>query len=1017
LPKAVTTTFGHDGFGNVTSTNTTASGVAPRITNMTFDNKGRFVVSKEMAAGTAIAQTESFIYDGKWGNPLSSTTTDCITSTFEYDAFGRQKKATGPVFTNNFSMAWDVSGNRLYYCLSDFTGGKPDTKVWYDMLDREVTKQVAGFNNQWLTTNNTYDVRGNETTITNAYYSNETPITTTRLYDAYNRPQTISNGLSSVQYTYSLSGGNLVVTTTDQAGHVSSKTTDAAGRVIAGNDKGGDLYFSYDARGLQTETKHGSTVVLTSTYDDYGRKTNQVDKNAGTITYVYDAFSQLITETDNGNNTHQLAYDELGRMISRQGPEGTTTYEYYKDNSTGCSNNNLKKTTGFNGVIKEYGYDNLMRIATETSTIDNVPYVTTYGYDAYSNVNKITYPSGVEVNRVYDNNGNLMQVTGGSPGAQTTLFNATAKNGAGMYTAYTLANNRTSQLTFENGFPKHFYTQNIQDMNFTWDYANKNLMSRQDYLKGVTENFQYDALNRLTQMAVNGQTPIDITYDGSPTSSMGNIATKTDAGNYTYKNDKIHAVAYITNSTAISNSTVGQVITYTPFLKTETISENDYQIAFTYGPDYQRVKSVLQYQNAVTETRIFVGEYEKFTDNTGTKEIHYIQGGNGLCAIIVKENGSNNIYVPYTDYLGSILTVTDLNGNIVAEQNFDAWGRKRNPQDWTYNNIPTVQTWLYRGFTGHEHLPQFALINMNGRLYDPIQGRMISPDVYVADPYSTQGYNRYSYGNNNPLSYVDPDGNFILFAIGNLISHAIRGDVRDIGDAFHYLGQGAVAGLFTGGLDMLPLVNPLTWMSVVGGLADGIFTGDWTKLDNAGRIFLGNYYLDENRSFWAGVWQGVSRHTWEIIQTTIGYGYSQTRNAVGNVDRVTFFGGATWAWRFNISVNDDETGVTMGSFINMSIHDQNTVITSDPLYMHEYGHTIQSQYWGMLYPFRVMIPSPISAATARDIPGWPRLNTHDTRWYEMQANRYSSRYFGRYFNINWDQYEPRNGGTYPTRNP
>lgn len=1017
LAKAVTTIFGHDGFGNVTSTNTSAVGVAPRITNTTYDSKGRFTVTKEMAAGTGIAQTESFIYDGKWGSPLSSTTTDCITSTFEYDAFGRQKKAISPVFTANFSMDWDVSGNKLYYCLTDYQGGKPDTKVWFDMLDREVTKQVAGFNNQWLTTNTSYDIRGNEASSTNAYYSNETPITTTKLFDAYNRAQTVSNGINSVQYTYSLSGGNLQVTTTDQSGHANSKTTDAAGRLIASNDKGGDLYFSYDARGLQTETKHGSTVLFTSTYDDYGHKISQIDMNAGTITYVYDAFSQLISETDAGNHTHQMAYDELGRLISRQEPDGTTTlYEYYKDNTTGCSNNNLKKSTGFNGVIKEYGYDNLLRITTETSTIDNVPYVTTYGYDTYSNVNKVTYPSGVEVNRVYDVNGNLTQVTGGSPGAQTTLFNASAKNGSGMYTAYTLANNRTSQLTFENGFPKHFYTQNIQDLNFTWDYANKNLTSRQDYLKGVTENFQYDALNRLTQSAINGQTPIDITYDGSPTSSMGNIAAKTDAGNYTYRNDKKHAVAYITNPTAISNSTIGQVITFTPFLKTATISENDYQIAFTYGADYQRVKSVLQYQNAVTETKIFVGEYEKFTDNTGTKEIHYIQGGNGLCAIIVKENGGNNIYVPYTDYLGSVLTVTDVSGNVVSEQNFDPWGRKRNPQDWTYNNIPTVQPWLYRGFTGHEHLPQFALINMNGRLYDPIQGRMISPDVYVAGQYGTQGYNRYSYGNNNPLSFVDPDGNFVLFAIGNLISHAIRGDVRDIGDAFHYLGQGAVAGLFTGGMDVLPLINPLTWISVASGLYDGIINGDWSKLDNAGRIFLGNYYLDENRSFWDGVWQGVSRHTREIIQTTIGYSYTQARNYVGNVDRVTLWGGATWAWRFN-RVNDDRTGVTMGSFINMRITNQNTNITSDPLYMHEYGHTLQSMDYGFLYPFLVMIPSPISAAGADPIPGFQGLDTHDTRVYEMEANRYAAVYFRKYFNIDWTRFEPANSGTYPRRWP
>jgi len=72
--------------------------------------------------------------------------------------------------------------------------------------------------------------------------------------------------------------------------------------------------------------------------------------------------------------------------------------------------------------------------------------------------------------------------------------------------------------------------------------------------------------------------------------------------------------------------------------------------------------------------------------------------------------------------------------------------------------VPAVPAWLYRGFTGHEHLTQFALINMNGRMYDPVQGRMLSPDNYVSTPFGTQGYNRYSYANNNPPSYTDPDG-------------------------------------------------------------------------------------------------------------------------------------------------------------------------------------------------------------------------------------------------------------------
>src|SRR5690606_29018363 len=46
----------------------------------------------------------------------------------------------------------------------------------------------------------------------------------------------------------------------------------------------------------------------------------------------------------------------------------------------------------------------------------------------------------------------------------------------------------------------------------------------------------------------------------------------------------------------------------------------------------------------------------------------------------------------------------------------------------------------------------------NGRLYDPMLHRFLSPDNYVQDPYNTQNFNRYGYVLNNPLSYVDPSG-------------------------------------------------------------------------------------------------------------------------------------------------------------------------------------------------------------------------------------------------------------------
>ena len=47
---------------------------------------------------------------------------------------------------------------------------------------------------------------------------------------------------------------------------------------------------------------------------------------------------------------------------------------------------------------------------------------------------------------------------------------------------------------------------------------------------------------------------------------------------------------------------------------------------------------------------------------------------------------------------------------------------------------------------------------MNGRVEDAILGRMLSPDPNVPDPTNAQSYNRYSYVNNNPLTFVDPSG-------------------------------------------------------------------------------------------------------------------------------------------------------------------------------------------------------------------------------------------------------------------
>ena len=127
------------------------------------------------------------------------------------------------------------------------------------------------------------------------------------------------------------------------------------------------------------------------------------------------------------------------------------------------------------------------------------------------------------------------------------------------------------------------------------------------------------------------------------------------------------------------------------------------------------------------------------------------------------------MYYFHNDHLGSPWLITNTSGNEVQRLNFDAWGRRRDASNWSnYVNLPTFK--FDRGFTGHEHLDMFGLINMNARLYDPLLGRFLSPDPIVQAPEFTQSFNGYTYALNNPLAYTDPNGESLILAAAIIVS-------------------------------------------------------------------------------------------------------------------------------------------------------------------------------------------------------------------------------------------------------
>ena len=95
---------------------------------------------------------------------------------------------------------------------------------------------------------------------------------------------------------------------------------------------------------------------------------------------------------------------------------------------------------------------------------------------------------------------------------------------------------------------------------------------------------------------------------------------------------------------------------------------------------------------------------------------------------------------------------------VVERLAYDPWGKRRfiNGTADTLDAI-TSQT-IDRGFTMHEHIDEMGIINMNGRIYDPLIGRFMSADPYIQAPDDLQSHNRYAYVMNNPLNLTDPSG-------------------------------------------------------------------------------------------------------------------------------------------------------------------------------------------------------------------------------------------------------------------
>ncbi len=101
----------------------------------------------------------------------------------------------------------------------------------------------------------------------------------------------------------------------------------------------------------------------------------------------------------------------------------------------------------------------------------------------------------------------------------------------------------------------------------------------------------------------------------------------------------------------------------------------------------------------------------------------------------------------YTDQQGTVLATADSAGNILTTTDYRPYGAVAlgAPEEGP-------------GYTGHVNDTDTGLVYMQGRYYDPEIGRFLSLDPIDSPTENLLGFSPYTYGENNPVLNIDPDG-------------------------------------------------------------------------------------------------------------------------------------------------------------------------------------------------------------------------------------------------------------------
>ena len=429
------------------------------------------------------------------------------------------------------------------------------TEYTYDFRGNPLTeKDQEGHTRTFV-----YDKAGQLTKIINP---DNTEIKTT--YDAIGRVTSrVDERGNTTTYEYDPSCGcsERVAKIIDALGRSSTYTFDAAGRRTAFIDANNrETRYTHDVRGRVTVVTFPDNTTMSRTYDGEGRVLSMTDQGGKVTRYSYDEAGTMVSVTDALNHVTTYAYDANGNLLTQSDANGRTTrFEYDALNRT------IKRVLPL-GMAELYTYDQVGNMVT---LADFRGKQMSYDYDPLNRL----------VSRTPDPTLNEPKI---SFTYTPTGERATMTDGSGT-TTYTYDNqHRLTQKSTPQGA-----------LNYTYDAAGNLLSTASSNTNGVSVNYTYDVLNRISTVTDNRLTQgttTSYTYD-----LVGNLATETLPNGvqsvYTY-----NAVNRLTNQTATkSNNTLASyAYTLGPTGRRQLETENTGRtVNFTYDSLYRLVTETI----------------------------------------------------------------------------------------------------------------------------------------------------------------------------------------------------------------------------------------------------------------------------------------------------------------------------------------------------------------------------------------------------------------------------------------